>query len=77
MICGNCGREPCKRRSGSYHAHFHTRAEAEAFALDPVNSAYDGDIAHQCRVCGWWHLSRPEWLAPGWLDLSAENSAVN
>ena len=54
-----------------------TLAEAEAFALDPANPAYHGDVAHQCRTCGWWHLSRPEWLAPGRLDLTTENATVN
>jgi len=54
-----------------------TREDAEAFAVDPDNPAYTGDIAHECRFYGWWHLSRPEWLAPAWLDLTAETAAVN
>ena len=60
-------REPYKRPSGTVRAHFRTREEAEAFARDPANHpAYLGDIAHECRVCGFWHLSRFEWLFPEW-----------
>jgi len=69
--------EPCKRSTGSYRAHFQTRDEAERFGRNPQNPAYHGDIAHKCRSCGWWHVSRPEWLAPAWLDLHAENAIVN
>jgi hypothetical protein len=71
-------REPCKRSTGTYRAHFETRAEAEQFAQDPANHPiYLGDIAHKCGICDWWHLSRPEWLAPAWLDLTAKNAALN
>jgi hypothetical protein len=78
MICGDCGGEPCKRRSGSYRAHFRTREEAESFAADPANHPiYLCDVAHECRACGWWHLNRPEWLAPGWLDLSTGNAVIH
>ena len=70
--------EPCKRSTGTYRAHFETRAEAEQFAQDPANHPiYLGDVAHKGGSCGWWHLSRPEWLAPAWLDLDAETAAVN
>jgi hypothetical protein len=70
--------EPCKRSTGAYRAHFRTREDAETFAQDPANHpVYLGDVAHKCGSCGWWHLSRPEWLAPAWLDLTAENAAVN
>ena len=42
------------------------RFHIEAFAADPKNHpVYFGDVAHECRVCGWFHLSRPEWLFPG------------
>jgi hypothetical protein len=68
--------EPCRRPSGSFRAYFSTREEAEAFAQDPANHpAYLGDIAPECPICGFWHLSRFEWLFPEW-DLR-ENVAVN
>jgi hypothetical protein len=56
------GQEPCKRRSGSYRAYFATKEEAEAFAANPANTDYHGDIAHHCPKCLRWHLSRVEWL---------------
>jgi hypothetical protein len=56
--------EPCRRASGSFRAHFSSKAEAEAFANDPKNADYRGDIAHLCPKCFRWHLSRPEWLVP-------------
>jgi hypothetical protein len=56
--------EPCRRRTGSYRAHFTSREAAETFASDPANPAYSGDVAHECVKCGWWHLSRIEWLVP-------------
>jgi hypothetical protein len=57
-------KEPCRRPSGSYRAYFATKEEAEAFAADPKNTDYHGDIAHRCGKCGRWHLSRVEWLVP-------------
>ena len=45
-------------------AWFFTREEAEKFAAGPSNTVYHGDIAHQCAKCGFYHLSRPEWLEP-------------
>jgi hypothetical protein len=59
--------EPCKRSNGSYRAFFETKEAAEAFAADPANTAYHGDLAHHCRLCGHWHLSRPEWLVLEWM----------
>jgi hypothetical protein len=53
----------CKRRSGTCRAWFDSRQEAEVFALDPGNIAYHGDVAHHCNKCGFWHLSKLEWLA--------------
>jgi hypothetical protein len=53
---------PCRRASGSERAWFLTREEAEAFALDPANIHYHGDLAHLCAFCDLWHLSKPEWL---------------
>jgi hypothetical protein len=52
----------CLRRNGTQRAWFFTREEAELFAEDPANPVYHGDIAHQCPSCGFYHLSRPEWL---------------
>src|SRR6266404_801300 len=54
----------CKRSNGTERAWFLTRAEAEAFAEDPENPAYHGDIAHLCPKCGFWHLSKVSWLFP-------------
>lgn len=57
--------EPCRRSSGSLRAHFPSKEAAEAFANDPANwPVYKGDIAHLCHKCGYWHLSRIEWLIP-------------
>ena len=70
----NCGVDPevgriedhvkdhCKRPSGRERAWFRTREEAEAFATDPVNPAYHGDIPALCAKCDLYHLNRPEWL---------------
>jgi hypothetical protein len=64
--------EPCRRESGSFRAYFHSRAVAEAFAADPQNHpVYLGDIAHLCEKCGYWHLSRFEWLFPEWDENNA------
>jgi hypothetical protein len=54
----------CLRSSGTPRARFTDRLEAEKFAQDPANPAYLGDIAHLCLRCGFWHLSRLEWLKP-------------
>jgi hypothetical protein len=54
----------CLRRNGTERAWFLTREEAEHFAASPANPAYHGDIAHHCPKCGFYHLSRPEWLEP-------------
>jgi len=56
----------CKRSTGTDRAWFHTHAEAVAFANDPANVHYHGDIAHFCPKCGFYHLSKPEWLVPAW-----------
>jgi hypothetical protein len=62
---GIAGSEPCRRPSGNFRAHFHTRESAEAFAADPANwPVYENDIAHLCQKCRYWHLSRVEWLFP-------------
>lgn len=68
--------EPCKRPDGSYRAYFFSREDAEAFAADPANHpVYFGDLAHLCG-CGYWHLSRVEWLFPEWETLQ-ENAVTN
>jgi hypothetical protein len=57
--------EHCKRPNGTERAWFNSREEAEKFARDPTNHpVYLGDIAHECHLCGSWHLSRREWLEP-------------
>jgi hypothetical protein len=53
----------CKRSNGSERAAFANKEQALAFAADPVNVAYKGDIPNFCERCEHWHLSRPEWLA--------------
>ena len=71
------GEKHCVRSSGtSLRAWFRSREEAEAFAADPANPAYHGDVAHFCPVCEWFHLSRPEWLAPEWLGMTTESATV-
>lgn len=57
-------RPHCKRSTGTERAWFRTREEAEAFANDPANPAYHGDVAHLCSKCCFYHLSKPEWLEP-------------
>ncbi len=52
----------CLRSNGTERAWFTSKAAAEAFA--EITPGYDGDIAHFCDKCGWWHLSRIEWLVP-------------
>jgi hypothetical protein len=64
--------EPCRRPSGSFRAYFNTKEEAETFAQDPANPTYHGDIAHLCAKCGFWHLSRFEWLFPKWESHNDE-----
>lgn len=65
----------CRRSNGTLRAWFHTKEEAEDFAADPVNwPTYKGDIPALCKVCGYWHLNRPEWIAePG--DVIVINGA--
>ena len=54
----------CKRPNGTERAYFRTRTEAEAFAADPANPAYHGDIAAPCARCDYYHLSKEAWLEP-------------
>lgn len=70
------GEKHCARRNGTLRAWFRSKQDAEAFAQDPANHpVYLGDVAHLCRVCNFWHLSRPEWLVPEWLTL--ETTVIN
>jgi hypothetical protein len=63
----------CLRRSGTERAWFWTREEAERFAASPANPAYRGDIAHLCGKCGFYHLSRPEWLEPKFTSADLQS----
>ena len=50
-------------------AWFLSQKEAEAFEADPTHPNYHGDVAHLCQHCGYWHLSRPQWLeAERWTN---------
>jgi hypothetical protein len=62
---------PCRRKSGKLRAFFRSREDAEAFAEDPANIPYHGDVAHLCDKCGYWHLSRFEWLYGPLPDVPA------
>jgi hypothetical protein len=66
----------CGRPNGLYRAWFDSREEAEAFERDPANVHYHGDVAHHCAKCGFWHVSRINWLFPEWNTLE-ENAIVN
>jgi len=57
-------KNPYLRTNGTPRAWFATAAEAVAFAENPENVAYQGDVAVQCSEpgCeGGWHLSQPWW----------------
>jgi hypothetical protein len=65
----------CRRSNGTLRAWFETAAEAVAFAENPLNTAYHGDVAVQCLKpgCGGWHLSQPHWpdacvAAKAWIN---------
>ena len=46
---------------------------AEQFAADPKNHpVYLGDVAHKCKLCDFWHLSKPEWLVPEWPTVTGK-----
>jgi len=53
----------CRRLNGSERAWFSSKEEAEAFAADPRNTHYQGDVAVLCMKigCDGWHLSQPHW----------------
>ena len=56
--------KPCLRSNGTERAWFLSREAAIAFAADPQNwPMYQPDeIPHLCQACGYWHLSKAEWL---------------
>jgi len=65
----------CRRSNGTLRAWFETAEEAVAFAENPLNTAYHGDVAVQCLKpgCGGWHLSQPHWpdacvAAKAWIN---------
>jgi len=65
----------CRRSNGTPRAWFATAAEAVAFAENPTNTAYHGDVAVLClrSGCGGWHLSQPHWpdaraAAKAWVN---------
>jgi hypothetical protein len=65
----------CRRWNGTLRAWFATAAEAVAFAENPLNTAYHGDVAVQCSKpgCVGWHLSQPHWpdacvAAKAWIN---------
>jgi len=65
----------CRRSNGTLRAWFATATEAVAFAENPRNAAYHGDVAVQCLKpgCGGWHLSQPHWpdawaAAKAWVN---------
>jgi len=60
----NPPKNQCLRASGTPRAWFATHAEAIAFAADPANPDYHGDVPVPCAHpgCeGGWHLSQPWW----------------
>ena len=67
----------CKRSDGTNRAWFHTNEEADAFALDPANVNYHGDITTFCGACGFFHLSRPDWLAHLPFETVATKRTIN
>ena len=67
----------CKRTDGSDRAWFHTREEADAFANDPANVAYHGDVTTFCKACGFFHLSRPDWLEHLPFETVATKRTIN
>ena len=64
----------CRRSNGTLRAWFATREEAVAYAENPTNTAYRGDIPVRCLKlgCGGWHLSQPHWP-----DAAAAKAMMN
>lgn len=54
----------CLRSTGKERAWFNSREEAKAFAANPANPGYHGDIANLCVKCDPYHLSKLSWLEP-------------
>ncbi len=67
----------CKRKDGTNRAYFHTKEEADAFAKDPTHPAYHGDITTFCTACGFFHLSRPDWLEHLPMETAATKRTIN
>ena len=67
----------CKRTDGTSRAYFHTKEEADAFANDPVNVAYHGDVTTFCAACGFFHLSRLDWLEHLPFETVATKRTIN
>lgn len=67
----------CKRPDGTDRAWFNSREEAEAFAQDPVNTAYQSDVIVFCGRCGFYHCSNPNWNVSRPWEIPVENLAVN
>ena len=65
----------CRRSNGTLRAWFATKEEAEAFAANPVNVHYHGDVPVLCMKigCDGWHLSQPHWPDA----VAAERAWVN
>ena len=65
----------CRRSNGTLRAWFATKEEAEAFAANPVNVHYHGDVPVLCMKigCDGWHLSQPHWPDA----VAAEGAWVN
>jgi hypothetical protein len=51
----------CTRKDGSLRAWFTSKQAAQDFA--EVTPGYEGDIAHLCACCGFWHCAAKSWLA--------------
>jgi hypothetical protein len=62
----------CRRSNGTLRAWFATSAEAIAFAANPANVGYQGDVPVRCAKCLGWHLSQPDWP-----DAIAAKALVN
>ena len=67
----------CKRTDGTNRAWFHTKEAADAFALDSANVNYHGDVTTFCTACGFFHLSRPDWLEHLPMETVATKRTIN
>ena len=62
-MCTDDTENHCRRSDGTLRAWFATAVDAAAFAENPLNTPYHGDIAVRCLKpgCDGWHLSQPHW----------------